>query len=119
MNSHHNSAVARSAAVLSLSAFAVLIIAALHGQKTFIRKKPSTRASHSAVLEPAANPSADEIISLCALEKSAIVAALEKLNGNKLLAAQRLGIGKTTLYRKLKKYGIVVETVSRPPLPAH
>jgi len=29
-----------------------------------------------------------------------------KLNGDKLLAARLLGIGKTTLYRKLKEYGI-------------
>jgi two-component system response regulator HydG len=28
------------------------------------------------------------------------------LNGDKLLAARLLGIGKTTLYRKLKEYGI-------------
>jgi two-component system response regulator HydG len=40
------------------------------------------------------------------------IAALEKLNGDKLMAATKLGIGKTTLYRKLKKYGITVEEAS-------
>jgi two-component system response regulator HydG len=40
------------------------------------------------------------------LEKQAILETLRKLNGDKLLAARLLGIGKTTLYRKLKEYGI-------------
>lgn len=39
------------------------------------------------------------------LEKQAILAAIAELHGDKLLAAKLLGIGKTTLYRKLKAYG--------------
>jgi two-component system response regulator HydG len=39
------------------------------------------------------------------LEKQAILNAIQVLNGDKLEAARRLGIGKTTLYRKLKEYG--------------
>jgi DNA-binding NtrC family response regulator len=39
------------------------------------------------------------------LEKQAILHAIEILDGDKLEAARRLGIGKTTLYRKLKEYG--------------
>ncbi|HEV2274773.1 MAG TPA: sigma-54 dependent transcriptional regulator [Acidobacteriaceae bacterium] len=46
------------------------------------------------------------VLSLAELEKQAILDALRKLNGDKLLAARLLGIGKTTLYRKLKEYGI-------------
>jgi DNA-binding NtrC family response regulator len=38
------------------------------------------------------------------LEKQAIMGAIEKLSGDKLMAAKLLGIGKTTLYRKLKEY---------------
>jgi len=38
------------------------------------------------------------------LEKQAIVGAIEALGGDKLMAAKLLGIGKTTLYRKLKEY---------------
>ncbi len=40
------------------------------------------------------------------LEKQAILRTIRKLNGDKLQAAKLLGIGKTTLYRKLKEYGI-------------
>ena len=40
------------------------------------------------------------------LEREAILAAIRALKGDKLQAARMLGIGKTTLYRKLKEYGI-------------
>jgi two-component system response regulator HydG len=40
------------------------------------------------------------------MEKKAILTAIRMLNGDKLKAARLLGIGKTTLYRKLKEYGI-------------
>lgn len=43
------------------------------------------------------------------LEKQAILRTLRQLNGDKLLAAKLLGIGKTTLYRKLKEYGLAEE----------
>ncbi|MCI0356246.1 MAG: sigma-54 dependent transcriptional regulator [Acidobacteria bacterium] len=48
----------------------------------------------------------DGIAPLKELEKEAILAAVRKLHGDKLRAARLLGIGKTTLYRKLKGYGI-------------
>jgi two-component system response regulator HydG len=44
------------------------------------------------------------ILSLAELEKQAILTTIDRLNGDKLLAARLLGIGKTTLYRKLKDY---------------
>ena len=47
------------------------------------------------------------IMSLSELEKRAITQAIEQLHGDKLEAARRLGIGKTTLYRKLKGYGAI------------
>ena len=46
------------------------------------------------------------VLPLAQLEKQAILETLRKLNGDKLLTARLLGIGKTTLYRKLKEYGI-------------
>jgi DNA-binding NtrC family response regulator len=45
-----------------------------------------------------------KIVPLADLEKKAILEAIEQLHGDKLLAARMLGIGKTTLYRKLKEY---------------
>ncbi len=44
------------------------------------------------------------IIPLRELEKRAILHAIRELSGDKLMAARLLGIGKTTLYRKLKEY---------------
>ena len=43
---------------------------------------------------------------LADLEREAILNAIGALHGDKLQAAKLLGIGKTTLYRKLKEYGI-------------
>lgn len=44
------------------------------------------------------------IMPLADVEKYAIFDALEQTRDDKLLAAQMLGIGKTTLYRKLNQY---------------
>jgi two-component system response regulator HydG len=52
----------------------------------------------------AESPSPEGILPLRELEKRAILGALKELGGDKLLAARLLGIGKTTLYRKLKEY---------------
>ena len=46
------------------------------------------------------------IVSIAELEKQAILGTIRELNGDKLMAAKLLGIGKTTLYRKLKEYGV-------------
>lgn len=45
-----------------------------------------------------------KIIPMAELEKQTILRAIMDLNGDKLQAARLLGIGKTTLYRKLKDY---------------
>jgi DNA-binding NtrC family response regulator len=45
------------------------------------------------------------IIPMPELEKQTILSTIAQLNGDKLLAAKLLRIGKTTLYRKLKEYG--------------
>lgn len=48
------------------------------------------------------------ILPIAELEKRAIMTAIEQLHGDKLEAARLLGIGKTTLYRKLKEYGAAI-----------
>ncbi len=55
----------------------------------------------------AAAADANAVTSLADMEKQAILDTIRRLGGDKLQAAQLLGIGKTTLYRKLKEYGIV------------
>jgi DNA-binding NtrC family response regulator len=49
-------------------------------------------------------PQNDELLPLDELERRAIMRALRESGGDKLAAARLLGIGKTTLYRKLKQY---------------
>jgi DNA-binding NtrC family response regulator len=40
------------------------------------------------------------------MEREAILAALDEVGGNRRKAAERLGIGERTLYRKIKKFGL-------------
>lgn len=70
---------------------------------------------HSATLDEAevaaavsSGASKPEIVSIAEMEKQAILDTIRQLQGDKLMAARLLGIGKTTLYRKLKEYGIEV-----------
>jgi two-component system response regulator HydG len=56
---------------------------------------------------PVSMESTTGISPLADLEKQAILHAITILNGDKLEAAKQLGIGKTTLYRKLKEYGSI------------
>jgi len=51
-------------------------------------------------------PEKDEILPLEELERRAILRTLRETGGDKLSAARMLGIGKTTLYRKLKQYHV-------------
>jgi two-component system response regulator HydG len=51
-------------------------------------------------------PEKDEVLPLEELERRAILVTLRATAGDKLAAAKILGIGKTTLYRKLKQYDL-------------
>lgn len=65
---------------------------------------------------PEAIPETANVLPLAELEKQAILDTLKKLKGDKLLAARLLGIGKTTLYRKIKEYGIP-DSAAQPSSP--
>lgn len=54
-------------------------------------------------------PDKNELLPLEELERRAILRTLRETSGDKLAAARILGIGKTTLYRKLKQYSVEPE----------
>jgi two-component system, NtrC family, response regulator AtoC len=76
------------------------------GSGTFVQMQdlPSSLLYH---LGRAAS-AAPDLTSLQALEQNAIRQALQATGGDRIRAAKLLGIGKTTIYRKLKEYGIEV-----------
>jgi two-component system response regulator HydG len=59
-------------------------------------------------------PDSLEPATLKELERRAILQALETTRGDRLRAARLLGIGKTTIYRKLKEYGIEETRAGQP-----
>jgi two-component system response regulator HydG len=77
---------------------------------TFFRTKEAERERDLASrAKPKSGPQEDDVIPIAVMEKQAIVKALQQTNGDKRLAAKLLGIGKTTLYRKLKEYSVRVK----------
>ena len=50
----------------------------------------------------------ERIVPIAEMERRMILVTVEQVQGDKLQAAKLLGIGKTTLYRKLKEYGVAV-----------
>lgn len=46
-----------------------------------------------------------------AVERSRLLVALDEAGGNRIVAAKALGIGRSTLYRKMEKYGIPTRRV--------
>jgi DNA-binding NtrC family response regulator len=56
----------------------------------------------------------EDDLTMVEVEKRMIISALEHAQGDKTQAARRLGIGKTTLYRKIKEYGFHPEKDERP-----
>jgi DNA-binding NtrC family response regulator len=65
-------------------------------------------AIRGAVTQPPNGVPGGRITPIFDLERDAILGAIAQLHGDKLIAAKLLGIGKTTLYRKLKEYGRAV-----------
>ncbi|HUJ95220.1 MAG TPA: sigma-54 dependent transcriptional regulator [Terriglobales bacterium] len=64
---------------------------------------PSSLHGASGIL-PVGGDGHAKILPMAELEKQTILTTITQLNGDKLMAARLLGIGKTTLYRKLKEY---------------
>ncbi len=75
-------------------------------QNFHLQNRRAHVSAAAAVGTPEAPGPAGPVMPLAQMEREAILDTLRKLNGDKLLAARLLGIGKTTLYRKLKEYGI-------------
>lgn len=73
------------------------------GMITVADLPPECRASTRRVLTP-----------LESIECDAIVAALLNVDGNKVRAAQELGMSRATIYRKIREYGIQVPFVPDP-----
>jgi DNA-binding NtrC family response regulator len=76
------------------------------GSGTFVQMAdlPSTLLYHLGRTSSAKQ----DLTTLQALEEQAIRQALKATGGDRIRAAKLLGIGKTTIYRKLKEYGIEV-----------
>jgi two-component system response regulator HydG len=74
-----------------------------HAQQSLLEYNQALLANEAATSSVAEHLA---VQSIADLEKHAILNTITQLNGDKLMAARLLGIGKTTLYRKLKEYGI-------------
>lgn len=90
----------------ALSSGPVLHMGDLPTQLQDFRMHRAVTAQEVEAEQPAAVSGEGPIISIAEMEKQAILATIRQLKGDKLMAAKLLGIGKTTLYRKLKEYGI-------------
>jgi DNA-binding NtrC family response regulator len=75
---------------------------------------PATPAASLAALARAVGPTSNEIVPLPELERRAILDALRYTKGDRSTAAALLGIGRTTLYRKLKEYNLPDDGDSAP-----
>jgi DNA-binding NtrC family response regulator len=61
------------------------------------------------------SPDSRDVRTLRDLERRTILDAVQAVGGDRIRAARLLGIGKTTIYRKLKEYGL--EHANSLPLP--
>lgn len=79
-------------------------------QNFLAASRPNHFSMAAAVSHPAAKagglhaPGQSPVLPLIEVEKRAIINALEYTKGDRMMAAHLLGIGRTTLYRKLKEY---------------
>jgi transcriptional regulator of acetoin/glycerol metabolism len=74
-----------------------------------LAKEPYIRLADitiSSAAPPPDTPEMEEVNSLKDLEYRALIKALDRAGGNISKAAKILGIGRDTIYRRLKKYNI-------------
>jgi DNA-binding NtrC family response regulator len=88
-------------------------IAAAMGMDTGARPSASSPASEGPAARPAASPyglsvtdAAGNIRKFVEMESEIIRMAISRYNGHMSEVARRLGIGRSTLYRKLKEFGL-------------
>ena len=63
-------------------------------------------AAEHLALQPAARPSRTDGTDLSALERTTIAKVLQEYRGNKTKAARRLGLSRTQLHLRVRKYGL-------------
>jgi DNA-binding NtrC family response regulator len=95
----------QKAQYMTMSASVGVVEAPLRIDLPAAQPKPPQSATHSGI-PVAVMPGAGTIIPLLELERRAIMNALDYTKGDRAIAAHLLGIGRTTLYRKLKEYEI-------------
>jgi len=66
-------------------------------------------------MPPPLQPVPASPLALNALEREHIIRVLGEVRGNKRVAAQRLGISRRTLYRRLERHGLMTMTRAIPP----
>jgi len=75
-------------------------------ERLVIMSENGTAQVDGMILPPAAAPSDTATLNLEALEKQTIQRAIAQHQGNLSKAAESLGLGRTTLYRKMTRYGL-------------
>ncbi|MEZ4400514.1 MAG: sigma-54 dependent transcriptional regulator [Kofleriaceae bacterium] len=80
------------------------VIEPMHLPARIVTSHAATAAEPAAATATSLDPS--KTASLDDMERDAIIAAVARAAGNLTQVARDLGIGRTTLYRKLKRYGI-------------
>jgi DNA-binding NtrC family response regulator len=98
------------ASACSLSSGAVLHVCDLptHLQNFYLKSRRTTAeiSLHTNTSQFQRSHTCSPVLPIAELEKQAILNAVSHLKGDKISIARQLGIGKTTLYRKLREYGI-------------
>jgi len=77
-------------------------------ERTLIMSEQATLASGDFFLQQSLQPepASGQTLHLETVERQTLVKALQKHNNNVSAAAKELGLGRTTLYRKMEKYGL-------------